>query len=262
MDLIFYNGEHAATFGGEWQVSNNQRIFVGGKNSWNDWHLVPLQKPVIPPPSVKMRQVDIPGAHGYIDMTTVLTGYPLYNARSGSLGYILAPGYEHWESVKMTVMEYLQGRTMKLYLKDDPGYYWEGIFWVNDLKSDAKSNSITINYTLQPFKKSIQMSDEDWLWDPFNFETGIAMSYGQLTVDGSLEVTVEDCYEPIMPAITASSAMTMTQTYTKPNGVVVTNSYNIPSGTTTPGFTLRPGTNTLIFTGNGTISISYRGGRL
>ena len=247
MDLSFYTGAHSATF--------------EDKNSWTDWHLIPISKAVIPPPSVKTRQVDLPGIHGALDLTTVMTGYPMYNTRTGSLSYILAPGFEHWETVKSDIMNYLQGRTVKLYLDDDPGFYYQGIVWVNELKSDARVNSLSISYNLYPFKKEIVMSDEDWLWDPFNFENGVIRSYNQVSVNGSLTIDINDCTEPVTPSITVSSAMTISHTYTF-KGISRTDTYSVSSGTSVPGFTIRPGNNQFVISGNGTITFSYRGGRL
>lgn len=249
MDLIYYNGEHSITF--------------GDKNTWTDWHLIPISKPVISPPTVQTKQVDIPGVHGMLDLTTVLTGYPIYGNRTGSLEFILAPGFEYWENVKTIVSEYLRGRRMTMKLADDPDHYYLGIFTVNAFKSDAKNNSITINYDLYPFKKNIVTSDEPWLWDPFNFETGVIRDWSSLTVDGELVISIDDCIEPVTPEITASAAMTLQHTYRIADGVTTRmKEYSIPVGTSTPGFTLRPGTNDLKFIGTGTIGIHYRGGRL
>lgn len=262
MDLIFYNGEHSVTFGGEWVLSQNAATFEGGYNSWTDWHLIPTSKPVISPPTVKIKQVDIPGVNGMLDLSSVLTGYPLYNNRTGSLSYILAPGFDYWESVKTDIMEKIQGRILKLYLSDDPGYYYQGMVWVNSAKSDAKTNGLDISYDLYPFKRSIITSTDDWLWDPFNFEIDYIHDYGSLIVDGSLSVEISDCMEPISPVFTASAAMTMAHTYKKNDGSSETRTYNLTAGNNQPGATLRPGVNTLLFTGNGTIGIEYRGGRL
>lgn len=262
MDLVFYNGEHSVTFGGEWNFGEDTATFEGGKNSWTDWHLIPLSKFGIAPPTVKIKSVDIPGMNGTLDFSSVLTGYPTYNNRTGSFNFLLAPGYWDIETAKSDIMGEIQGRIMKVYLDDDPGYYWQGMVWVNEAKSDQSNNSITINYDFKPFKMDIEMSDGPWLWDPFNFETDMAIDYSSLVVDGSLEVIVEDCVAPVMPSFTASSAMTLQHTYMKMDGSTTTRTYELAAGTSIPGAVLRPGTNTFLITGNGTIGISYRGGKL
>lgn len=248
MDLIFYNGEHSITF--------------GDKNSWTDWHLIPTSKPVITPPTIKVKQVDIPGVNGMIDLTTVLTGYPVYSNRTGSLDFILAPGFEYWVNADTTIMEYLRGRRMTMKLADDPDHYYIGTFVVAGLKTDARNNGLTINYDLYPFKKDVLASDEPWLWDPFNFETGVIRNWSSLDVDGELVIQIDDCIEPVTPQITSDASMTLEHTYTLADGVTQrTREYQITSGTSS-GPMLRPGSNTLHFTGTGNIGIHYRGGRL
>lgn len=249
MDLTYYNGEHSVTF--------------GEKNSWTDWHLIPTQKPTISPPSIKTKQVDIPGAHGVIDLTTVLTGYPVYGNRTGSLEFILAPGFEYWENVKTTATEYLRGRVMNMYLADDPDHFYSGTFHVSSFKSDARNNGITIDYDLYPFKHDLTASDDEWLWDPFNLESGVIRGWSSLTVDGELTLEIDDCMEPVSPEVTSDAAMTLQHTYRLGDGVTTrTKEYSIPVGTTTPGFIIRPGLNSLHFIGTGTIGVHYRGGRL
>lgn len=248
MDVIFYNGAHSVTF--------------GNKNCWDEWGLIPTSKPVIAPPTVKVKQIDIPGLNGSLDLSTVLTGYPTYNNRTGTLDFLLAPGRGYWENVKAEVMRHLHGRRMNLYLADDPDHYYFGMFSVNALKSDAKTNGLSIDYNLYPFRRDILMSDEPWLWDPFNFETGVIRNWSSLTVDGSLVLEIDDCEEPVIPTVTASTAMTLVHQYYTYNGEERSTTYEIPSGTSTPGLTLKPGLNVLTFTGNGTIGFSYRGGIL
>lgn len=248
MNLTYYKGEHSITF--------------GNKNTWTDWHLIPTSKPVISPPSVKIQTVDIPGMNGTLDLSTVLTGYQCYNNRTGSLEFILAPGYEYWENTKKEVMGYLHGRRMNVYLKDDPDHYYTGLLTVNDLKSDARLNSLTINYDLYPFRYDIVASDEAWLWDPFNFETGVIRNWSNVVVDGSLELMVNDCVNPTPVTIFPSSTMTIVHTYVTYEGASKTKTYSIGPTGTIDGPVLKPGYNTLRFTGNGTVSIHFRGGCL
>lgn len=262
MDLVCYNGEHSATFGGEWNFGTDTATFEGGLNSWKDWHLIPISKLGVSPPSVKMKTVDIPGMHGSLDFSTVLTGYPTYSNRTGSFSFLLAPGYWDIETAKSAIMNKIQGRPMKVYLDDDPGYFWNGTVWVNEAKSDSRLGQITINYDFYPFKMNIRTSEDPWLWDPFNFETDMAVDYSNMIVNDSLLVQIEDAIAPVMPSFTVSSAMTMEHYYLKLDGTAVGKHYELSEGLNTPGLTMKPGINSFLFQGNGTVGISYRGGKL
>lgn len=127
-------------------------ITFGDKNTWDDWHLVPSTRPVFNPPTLKKKTLEISGGNGLIDVSESLTGYPLYNNREGSIEFIVMNDYKRWEEAYSDVMNYLHGQFMKAFLEDDPEYYYEGRFTVNNWKSDSKWSLITIDYSLSPYK--------------------------------------------------------------------------------------------------------------
>ena len=130
-------------------------INFGEKNTWSDWHLVPSSRPVFNPPSLKERYLDIPGGDGAIDLTEALTGYPVFNNRTGSLEFIVMNDYWPWTEAYSTICDYLHGRKMRAVLEDDSEYYYEGRFKVNRWKSDKAYSLITIDYTVAPYKKRL-----------------------------------------------------------------------------------------------------------
>lgn len=233
-------------------------ITFGDKNTWNDWHLIPSTRPLFNPPDVKTHIVDIPGANGQIDLTESLTGYPLYENRTGSIEFYVANGYEDWAVLYSKIMNYLHGKRMRATLEDDRYFYYEGRFEVNKWTSDKWWSKITIDYDVYPYKKEPNTSVEPWLWDPFDFEQGIIRDYNELVVDGTLQLTIDGREEYIVPEITVDSddgsGMTVkvgTTTYELVDGVNV--NPNIVVGETSV---------TLTFTGNGTVSVNYQGGSL
>jgi hypothetical protein len=127
--------------------------------------------------------VDIPGGDGVIDLSQALTGYPIYQNRTGSFEFIVPNGFEPWEageiekkpwySVYSDIMDYLHGQSMRAILEDEPEYFYEGRFTVNSWKSSKDWSRITINYDVGPYKWGILSSTEDWIWDVFNFQNGV-----------------------------------------------------------------------------------------
>lgn len=130
-------------------------ITFGEKNSWDDWYLIPTSRPVVAQPKVKTKYIDIPGADGQLDLTELLAGRPLYDMRTGSWEFILQPENWAFEDAISVIMGYLHGRRMRVILEDDPGWYYEGRLEVNALKCDKFYNTITINYSLGPYKYSL-----------------------------------------------------------------------------------------------------------
>ena len=98
---------------------------------------------------------------------------------------------------------------MQAFLEDEPDYYYEGRFAVDAWNSNKDWSMITISYDVDPFKtqkestlendyqsyyfKNIKVAqygiylvgEEQWLWDPFNFDTGKINFSGQYRYDWS-----------------------------------------------------------------------------
>ena len=64
-------------------------VTFGDKNTWDDWRLVPASRPVFNPPAQKVKTLEIPGGDGVIDLSQSLTGYPVYQNRTGSIEFIV-----------------------------------------------------------------------------------------------------------------------------------------------------------------------------
>lgn len=233
-------------------------VTFGNKNTWDDWHLIPSTRPLFNPPSVKTQYIDIPGANSQVDLTESLTGYPVYDNRTGSMEFNVVNGYQTWDVLYSEIMNYLHGKKMKAYLEDDPYFYYEGRFTVNEWKSDKYWSIITIDYNVYPYKKEPNTSLEDWLWDPFDFEYGIIREYGGLTVAGSLSLEILGREEPVVPTIIVDSA--------DGSGMVVkvgSKTYHLNEGSNVnPNIVVGSSNVTLQFTGQGTVSVRYQGGSL
>ena len=148
-------------------------ITFGDVNTWDDWRLVPSSRPVFNPPEQKTKTLDIPGGDGVIDLSTALSGYPVYKNRTGSIEFYVMNDFKPWHMAYSDIMDYLHGQTMRAILEDDPEYFYEGRFNVNAWKSEKDWSRIVIDYSVGPYKWSTLSSIDDWLWDPFNFQNGV-----------------------------------------------------------------------------------------
>lgn len=239
-------------------------IIFGNKDTWVDWYLIPTSRPVFNPPAPKTKYVDIPGADWHLDMSTVLTGEIAYEARTGSFEFLVDNGQlseyraNKWSELYSQIMDYLHGRLTKAILEDDPGYYYEGRFSINQWKSDPHNSKITINYTVSPYKFERFSALDEWEWDYFNFESGIIRNYKDLRVDGSLTLTVIGKRMSVTPSFIVKSD--------DGNGLKVKFkgvTYDLPDGTSrVVNIRTAEGENELEFMGNGIVSVDYRGGCL
>lgn len=230
-------------------------ITIGTKNTWDDWHLIPASRPLFNPPSVKTNYIEIPGGDGILDLSTALAGRPTYGNRTGSWDFYVQNGYIDWAVLYSEIMVYLHGQNFQAILEDDPAYYYEGRFNVNQWRSDKDYSRIVIDYNVGPYKRDVTGSGDRWLWDPFNFETGVIRSYKNLIVAGTLSVDVIGDMLDVTPIITSTvSGMKVTfegKTYILNRGINDMQTMIIHSGV-----------NKLVFTGNGKVTIQITGGRL
>lgn len=187
-------------------------ITIGDKNTWNDWHLIPSSRPVVNPPNVRASMVEVPGSDGVLDLSDALIGRPTYANRSGSWDFYVDNGYGAWSERYSEIMAYLHGEHLTAVLEDDPLFYYDGRFSVNQWRSDPNYSRIVIDYNVGPYKLYSATDGDLWLWDPFDFTKDVIRSYRNMTVKKGtpLVVTVEGDVMDIIPVITVSvSSMTL-----------------------------------------------------
>ena len=242
----------------------------GSINTWDDWHLIPTSRPVFQQGSVKTVYIDIPGGDGQLDLTESLTGYPVFNNREGSLEFIVANGYRRsWAEGFSRFANWLHGKKLRVVLDDDPEYFYEGRFSLNEWKSnnDGTWSNITIDYNLKPYKYSVYVSTDKWLWDPFNFQTGFAYNGGDITVNGETTYVINNDAMHVVPSFIISGTNDIKWTI-ELNG----NSVDVPLNLghnakyvyKNPSLELKAGNNTIkvIAQTSGKIDVSFRGGSL
>lgn len=163
-----YDGKHSVTFYGG-------PDFNDLKNTWEDWQLIPMSRPTINPPPVQDFSITVPGRSGKIDFRKSVLPHPAYDNRVGSLEFIVdhdSDDYIRWNITYDKIMEFLHGETLRMVLDDEPDVYYEGVFSINEFKSNSDWSTITIDYDVKPYKNSIISSLDAWKWDPFSFVTG------------------------------------------------------------------------------------------
>ena len=121
------------------------------RNTWDDWRLIPTAKPTFPSPEPQYKFVDVPGKNGSIDLSTYLTGGIRYSDRTGSFEFKAIDTSEDWDVRCNSIAKFLHGQSLKIYLEDDPFYYYEGRVTMSKNSGD-KVPTITFNYRVGPYK--------------------------------------------------------------------------------------------------------------
>lgn len=141
------------------------------KNTWIDWHLVPMERPSIENPEVKTKRVEIPGMNGDLDLSESLTGYPTYNNRKGSIDFMIMTGYEYWNEIYQSMCSYFHGKKVYFACEDDPAYYYCARITVGKYESEKDNSKITIEYNAEPYKYEYLNGVAPHNWDIFDFES-------------------------------------------------------------------------------------------
>jgi hypothetical protein len=229
---------------------------TGGKHSFRDFSLVPAGAAVLEEAEPEESYLEIPGVHGSLDLTESLFGYPVYRDREGSFPFYLRGPKNRRLTVRTELVRRYHGRRVEIIEDREPDVYLSGRLTVEDPDKDG-SSGITISGRFSPFKMDITASDEDWLWDPFSFEYGVIREYGAIEVDGSYTLHLISSPFGGSPQVKAStSGMTVTA-----GGVTyaLTTDYSVLADLRLPADYSQED---LVFTGTGTVSVKYRGGRL
>lgn len=232
---------------------------VAGANTWDDWHLIPSSRPFISHPDFLTKYIEIPGMDGYIDLSEYLRGRPVYKPRTGSLTFYVDNGHEDWEIIRTKMVRMLHGKKLKMQLTNDPLYFYEGRFKVDGWSSGANWSQVTISYQLDPYKYTIDYRGAaDIIWDTFNFETDYdyynATYHIEVTDDKPYSLSIADMGSVISLMISCVSG-SVTATY----GDVIK---SVSSGETVELGESYSGKSKVKITGNGTIDILWREGRI
>nr|DAH14361.1 MAG TPA: distal tail protein [Bacteriophage sp.] len=212
----------------------------------------------IPQPAVKTNLISVPGASGSIDLSEV-TGQRCYENRSGlKFEFVLMePSYDRWAKAMTEIAMQIHGRKVKVIPDNDLGFYYMCRLGVDGKKSNNIAASITLSGTAEPFKYDLTASDDDWLWDPFNFETGIIRELAGITVSNGKSVTITGGGMPTVPEFVVTESESLAVSYNgKSHNMLLPGTYRFPA--------IKIGADdvTLQFTGRGKLSIRYRGAYL
>ena len=181
-------------------------VTFGGKHSFRNYRLLPTAMPQISPPSVNTFYVDVPGSDGSLDLTEVLTGYVTYGDRSGDFQFKIYAPRSEWYDIYNEIVHDLHGKKMDVILDEDAQYYYNGRLSVGSLQAGKNSAKLKISGTFSAYQYVIDTySGNDWLWDPFDFENGIAREYYKIKVRNSKAITLIGSALVVCPIFTLES---------------------------------------------------------
>ena len=143
---------------------------------------------------------------------------------------------------------------MDIVLSDDPNFVWHGRVSLKSHTKAKTNGTIEIEVDAEPYKHTKTSSVEDVEWDTFDFNNGIMQNLKDIAIDGNRAVEVIGYSVKTVPVIEVTGAVSVTY-----NGITTV----LEEGRNKILYiSIKEGVNTLLFSGNGSVSIEFRGGSL
>lgn len=212
-------------------------------------------------PDVKKKTIDVPFSHGSIDLTD-MNGGAHYEDRQGILfEFVLYDkNFARWASIYSKLANDIHGQKLRVILDNDRAYFYNMRLEIDSEKSKKPLSKIVLSGTAEPFKYELSSSIEPWLWDVFNFETGVITSSDPIEVDGTVSIVIPKGNVEIAPTfivsgVTEGSELTVNDqlhTVNLKNGRVYDPRIRISGKREV----------TLTFNGKGSVQVEYRKGSL
>lgn len=225
----------------------------------DDWQLALGNNNYIGEPKMETTYIQIPGRNGLIDASEAITGRRVFKKRPLAFELGGKNPRLNWDGIISKMRNEIHGRVCRITLDNDRAYYWRGRVFLEDFDRFRELGTFTLSVpNAEPYKYSLTTSAEPWLWDPFNFETGIITYIGAVTISGTETITIPAGYMPTAPEIVVSDLSgTLTLDYGGQTYTLTTGTNKIPS-------ILVGGDSDvdLTFNGNAKVQIVYRSGSL
>lgn len=217
-------------------------LIIGGKNTWDEWKLIPSSRPDFAIPEPVTTYVDITGRYMPLNLSETLTGHIMYSPREGSWEFYVFNDYPEYDWIKIrdSVASFMNGKVMDVIPEDDPLYFYRGrlrVTWT----TEPDWSKISINYTLNPFKHPIVNPKE----------------YENVTVNDEATLTVHGFDEYVVPEFQVTSSEAGLNFSVDDRFGHLANGMN-----RIKDLSLGPGEHQFTFYGSGTVSVIYRGGML
>ena len=186
-------------------------------------------------PDQQTNLVFLPGRSGPLDLSTALTGEPVYNARQLTVVLENSDGDRAYrEQLIRGIVSELDGLQKQIWLPDDPDHYLQGRIRVARNYNDMAHAAVTVTATCDP-----------WLYS--NTETVVSLTAASTSKTATLK---NNGRKGVVPYFKVTAAVSIKFGNT---------TWNLNAGTTRlVDLVLAPGSNTITYSGSGTIQITYR----
>ncbi|CUO13652.1 hypothetical protein EAI89_06780 [Eubacterium sp. am_0171] len=230
---------------------------LNGRHLLRDWGLHIENNDIISPPEVNDTFISV---HGGKDLDlTEMNGPVSYKNREINLELGGLKQKREWRSFFTRFLNTYHGKQVQIIFDDDAGFFYKGRAYIpDDAEKVARIGTFKMEIHTEPYKYEILGSQEPWIFDIFNFQTGVIRYIGEKVItstDNSIRIPKGDMLT--VPVFIVSQSAGLKVVYRGKEYALGTGRNRFPQikiGGTDEIL--------LVFKGTGIVIIEYRGGSL
>ena len=142
-------------------ITNGVTIKVGSStyHSFANFGLAIGNTDYISEPEYEDIYVDIPGRQGFLDLSEVIAGRPVYHSREISIEFGgVKANPNDWDAAISDLRNKFHGKVVQLIFDNDTGYYWTGRAEINDFEHERQLGTFKFEIpSASPFKYSVDI---------------------------------------------------------------------------------------------------------
>lgn len=214
-------------------------------------------------PEPKLNLVEVAGRNGMLDLTNAI-GAVTYGNRNVWFSSLMVDLDGNLTKRFSEILNKYHGQRCKIVLDVEPEYYYDGRCIISRETVDKKNQIVRVDLDADPFKYPVYASDEDWLWNPFNFETGVIRKYKNIRINNSASIDVIAYDQPESPRfyVNLDGGQTSMKMVYDGDTYYLSNGLNSFPAITIQSEDVHSDIHRFTFYGRGIVSINIRGGIL
>ncbi|MGL5531756.1 MAG: hypothetical protein ACRDCZ_07190 [Culicoidibacterales bacterium] len=166
-------------------------IQIGTKHTYNDWGLK-LTNIVNTLPLVKTTYIDVPFANGSIDLTEAFNKDVTYQNRKLSFSFDTNLDWKRRHLLIEQMASYVHGQKHKIWLPDDPNYYYIGRLNIGEYNNETTLAEISVEAICDPYRYK-------------NEKTIIEFTFLSQLETSTLVIGCQNSRKRVIPTITISA---------------------------------------------------------
>lgn len=145
------------------------------------FHIFPTKRLSVAMPKLRVNTITIPGAMGVLDNSSALTGYPIYENRTGTWEFTVINEYDayDWNKIYTNLCNLIHGKKVVVYLWGQNDFRYRGRLTIDNWNVGKNWSTISISYDLEPYKYEVNHPVISYEVSPFYKRKLVTLSPGK-----------------------------------------------------------------------------------